>query len=304
MRTTSVAAALIAALIAACSRPPAPAGDPAHHPRTEKAGRIHDERHAERRVVGEDPVGHLAVLAQGLAVIRRHHHERPAGGAGVQDGLDERPEDRQTAEAPGKVNSLTVFNAALNMRLFWDGRPGRWRRGAGPIVSPDEMGSTCRAAGPAARAPRRPVRPASPAAYREHRDRRAGGYERTLITTGALRPLAPGRPGAAPEEVEGYELLASTAARPATRAPTRAANVQPPGRGGAGHICGQPLRVPSLRLARSHRAVLLDGSQPTLETRSTPRPSLQLGIERPPRPRAAGDVHRRPGAGLAPELPR
>ena len=57
-----------------------------------EARQIEHQGNAQRGLVGEDPVGRLAVLPERLAVVRGEHHERPPGAAGRQDRLEERAE--------------------------------------------------------------------------------------------------------------------------------------------------------------------------------------------------------------------
>ncbi len=49
-----------------------------HHPRLELPGGAQQQRHVEGRLVEEEAVGHLAVLAQPLAVVGGHRHHRLA----------------------------------------------------------------------------------------------------------------------------------------------------------------------------------------------------------------------------------
>lgn len=56
-------------------------------------------------------------------------------------GDDRRPTAVGITGIPGRRNTPSVFNAAFQTRLFWDGRAGSLEEQAlGPLVNPDEMG--------------------------------------------------------------------------------------------------------------------------------------------------------------------
>ena len=52
----------------------------------------HDPGHAKRRVVDEHAVRALAVLAEALAVVGRHEHDRASGLARCVERLQQAPE--------------------------------------------------------------------------------------------------------------------------------------------------------------------------------------------------------------------
>ena len=56
-----------------------------HASSTSCAGQLHDPRDVQGRIVGEDRMGLLAVLAEALAVVGEHHHPRAARARRVAD---------------------------------------------------------------------------------------------------------------------------------------------------------------------------------------------------------------------------
>lgn len=108
------------------------------------------------------------------------------GGAGT----DRRPTAIGITGIPGKRNAPTVWNAAYQARLFWDGRAGSLEEQAmGPPLNPDEMGMPSAAAIEAAIAARPGYHEAFAAAFGDsrpitfHRIAQAiAAYERTLVT--------------------------------------------------------------------------------------------------------------------------
>lgn len=62
-------------------------------------------------------------------------------------GNDARPTAIGVTRVPGKRNAPTVYNAAFQARMFWDGRAGSLEEQAGgPPLNPDEMGMPSNAA--------------------------------------------------------------------------------------------------------------------------------------------------------------
>lgn len=100
--------------------PPAPAGNPTT---------------AEKAILGERLFNDPALSANGRIACSSCHDV--AHGAGD----DRRPTAVGITGVPGRRNTPTVFNAAFQARLFWDGRAASLERQAlGPLVNPDEMG--------------------------------------------------------------------------------------------------------------------------------------------------------------------
>jgi cytochrome c peroxidase len=108
------------------------------------------------------------------------------GGAGA----DGRPTSVGITGVAGKRNAPTVWNAAYQARLFWDGRAGSLEEQAmGPPLNPDEMGMPSAAAIEAAVASRPGYRAAFAAAFGDDAPITFGrvaqaiaAYERTLVT--------------------------------------------------------------------------------------------------------------------------
>src|SRR5205807_9940255 len=63
----------------------------------------HDERNAERRLVGEDSMRGLSVLAERFAVIGREHHQRLPAMACRRDRLEQRSDRRVDGSNFAKV---------------------------------------------------------------------------------------------------------------------------------------------------------------------------------------------------------
>ena len=58
-------------------------------------------------------------------------------------GTDGRPRAVGIGGAEGKINTPTIYNAAVNLAQFWDGRsPSLEDQAGGPIVNPAEMGAS------------------------------------------------------------------------------------------------------------------------------------------------------------------
>ena len=58
------------------------------HARREEPRLIHEQGHAQRGVVGKEPVRELAVLAQGLAMIASDDDQRAPGCTLIEDRRD------------------------------------------------------------------------------------------------------------------------------------------------------------------------------------------------------------------------
>ena len=122
-----------------------------NRPRREPVRLVQDQRHAKRRLVGEQAVRHLAVLAERLAVIGGEHHERVASSLRVQHRLQEGPErsvDRRHFAEIWRVaipRRIRLGRRVREVRLVHvDPRqPRRPRRaggrGRGRILAPDPL---------------------------------------------------------------------------------------------------------------------------------------------------------------------
>jgi cytochrome c peroxidase len=117
---------------------------------------------------------------------------------------------------PLSINTPTVFNSALNLRQFWDGRAATLEEQVdGPLLSPSEMGSSwpsvlakLEANAPLARRFRDVYgHPATPADVRDA----LATFERSLATPDAPfdRYLKGDSHAVGPDVVHGYELFTS-----------------------------------------------------------------------------------------------
>jgi cytochrome c peroxidase len=105
-------------------------------------------------------------------------------------GTDRRPTAVGITGVPGKRNAPTVFNAAFQARLFWDGRAGSLEeQAAGPPLNPDEMGMPSFAAiedriiaDPSYRRPFDHAFGPGAAITMERITQAIAAYERTLVT--------------------------------------------------------------------------------------------------------------------------
>ncbi|MGQ9365035.1 cytochrome-c peroxidase [Azospirillum sp. ST 5-10] len=175
------AAALLAAALLAAPPPAAAAADrPAHEPILPlPAPADIDRAKAElgRRLFA-DPI-----LSADGTVSCRSCHDLARGGA------DPEATAVGIGGARGAVNTPTVYNAALNLAQFWDGRARTLEEQAGgPITNPLEMGGTWPDVLDRLRAS--PHRDAFRAAFGTEPSEAAvrealAEYERTLITTGS-----------------------------------------------------------------------------------------------------------------------
>jgi len=109
---------------------PAAAPAPANNPTT-----------PEKIVLGERLFHDPALSAdQSVSCASCHDVRRGSGADGKARAIG-------ITDVPGRRNSPTVFNAAFQARLFWDGRATSLETQAkGPLVNPDEMGMASLAA--------------------------------------------------------------------------------------------------------------------------------------------------------------
>ena len=132
-------------------------------------------------------------------------------------GVDGRRVSPGTTNQEGGRNSPTVYNAALHLAQFWDGRaPTVEEQAKGPILNPVEMGMPgSRAvlerlhAAPAYRAAFRAAFPgeADPISY-ENVGRAIGAFERRLVTPGSWDRFLLGDTAAlTPAERQGFNAF-------------------------------------------------------------------------------------------------
>lgn len=149
------------------------------------------------------------ILSRDGTVSCRSCHDLSHGGA------DSLPTAVGIGGAVGAINTPTVYNAALNLAQFWDGRaPSLGAQVDGPVTNPAEMGSDW--PGVVDRLTASPYR----AAFREvfgqdptpETVRTAiAAFERTLITTGSRFDawLLGDEDALSPDEKTGYALFKS-----------------------------------------------------------------------------------------------
>src|SRR5579872_2925441 len=114
----------------------------------------HPKQHA---ALNREPLSELpppvAVSAPLAGLGRRLFEEKRLSSDGTvacstchdlaRGGVDGLPRSRGVRGQVGAVNAPTVYNAALNFALFWDGRARTLEEQAGgPLTNPVEMGSS------------------------------------------------------------------------------------------------------------------------------------------------------------------
>jgi cytochrome c peroxidase len=174
-----------------------------------------------------EPLPEVPVLdAKVVALGRRLFHDGRLSADGkvscsgchdlAKGGMDSRPHSFGIAGKEGVVNAPTVYNAALNFVLFWDGRAATLEEQiGGPITNPLEMGSSWERALGALKADPSYVAgfaAAFPDGLSEHNVRRAiADFERTLLTRGSPfdRFLGGDEHALSPEARAGYETFKS-----------------------------------------------------------------------------------------------
>jgi cytochrome c peroxidase len=202
----------------------------------------------------------------------------------------------------------TVFNAALNARLFWDGRAKTLEEQIdGPLLNPNEMGNTWVAALAMLRADPQYVTEFTAAFAEpptEHNVKAAiAAFERSLLTVNAPfdRFLSGDRDAISADAQHGYALFkeygctschqgANVGGSMFERLGITSDYFQ--GRRGSSRdqgraaVTGAPedehvFRVPSLRLAARTAPYLHDGSSPTLDATIELMGNYQLGVDIP-----------------------
>ena len=188
--------------------------------------------------------------------------------------------------SPIALNTPTVFNAALNFRLNWEGNfRGLERHAEGVIRNPDIMGSSADEVVNKLRADPETVRQFRDAYGREP-DAAAlldaiAAYERTLITPDSRfdRWLAGEADAITPEEFSGYQLFKSLGCVACHQGVNVGGNLFQ--RHGIFDQIGsaQPelVRVPSLRNVATTPPYFHDGSAPTLPEAVKTMGIAQLG---------------------------
>ena len=155
-----------------------------HHPRAEKTGRVEDEGHAQRGLVGEDPVGGLAVLAQAFAVVAGQDHEGAAVAALREERLEQGLEQRVRE---GDLAVVEVRGEARGERL------GRHVGEVGLVeVNPQEGLGTALRGQPAHAPPPRSRAPSAPASGTRCGSRGRPGGRRRRRTPGRGRSASRG----------------------------------------------------------------------------------------------------------------
>ena len=217
-------------------------------------------------------------------------------------GIDGLPHAIGIGGAEEPVNTPTVYNAALNLAQFWDGRADSLEEQAGgPVTNPREMGS--RWPEVIARLEHSPYRAAfqridgGPPTPRRVEEAIAS-FERTLLTPDSPfdRWLKGDDSAISPEAAQGYALFKSYGCSSCHQGANVGGNMfqrfgfyghplsQPPHPADLGRyaITGQPddryvFKVPSLRLAVLTPPYFHDGSVPDLATAIRLMGRYQLG---------------------------
>jgi cytochrome c peroxidase len=225
-----------------------------------------------------------------------------------QGGVDGRPHSLGVGGAEGTANAPTVYNAALNLAQFWDGRAASLEEQAnGPIINPLEMGAdwprllTVLSQSHYARDFQK-VFGGEPSADRVRTALAA--FERTLLTTNSRfdRWLAGDDKALSDDEKRGYALFKSYGCASCHQGANVGGNMFQkfgfmgnwftdrggikPDDFGRFRITGREadrfvFKVPSLRLAVMTAPYFHDGSVPTLNEAIKLMGRYQLGREIP-----------------------
>lgn len=262
------AAFLLLALVCFDAASPSSAQSPALRPRSEPITPI-------PAVPDQDP--RRLALGERLFSDRRLSHDNTRNCLSCHDtrtnGAGANARDLTPEGRPLALNTPTIFNAALNFRLNWEGNFRVLERGAEQTLrnpgimatSADEVVGKLRADPEAVRQFRE--------AYGREPDVAAlldaiATYERSLVTPGSRfdRWLAGEADAITPEELSGYRLFKSLGCVACHQGVNIGGNLFQ--RHGIFHPIGSPepalVRVPSLRNVATTPPYFHDGSAPTL----------------------------------------
>ena len=114
--------------------------------RLQEARRERHQRHVQRRFVREQPMRHLAVLAERFTVVAGEHDERASAGAAIEDRSEERRESGVGRGAFAQIRRIRKarrerFRRSVRKVRLIEVHPCEPRRGLRGGVDPRESSS-------------------------------------------------------------------------------------------------------------------------------------------------------------------